>query len=222
MEDNLKLWNEVEKTDPKFTKEYKGKGGFKGTAICAQWQRYKATSLWGSYGNKWGIKDEKFEIFQDSSDFHNNVLTYRAIFYYPDGEYPICSDIPMWTYNNNYKTWSMNNDISKKVSTDALTKGLSMLGFSADVFMGKFDDNKYVSEMKKEFTEKQEHVEQEPERNWIAEIKTASTIDELKSLYEEAMTKTEGKEKAEITREKDKQKTKLIELGNNSQSQRND
>jgi hypothetical protein len=70
-----------------------------------------------------------------------------------------------------------------------------------------------------------EHKEQEkkePQRNWIAEIKTASTVDELKSLYEEAMKKTEGKEKAEITREKDKQKTKLIDLGNNSQSQRND
>jgi hypothetical protein len=26
-----------------------------------------------------------------------------------------------------------------------LTKGLSKLGFNADVFMGRFDDNKYVA-----------------------------------------------------------------------------
>ena len=26
-----------------------------------------------------------------------------------------------------------------------LTKGLSKLGFNADVFMGRFDDNKYVN-----------------------------------------------------------------------------
>ena len=35
----------------------------------------------------------------------------------------------------------------KKVATDALTKGLSKLGFNADVFMGKFDDNKYVNSL---------------------------------------------------------------------------
>ena len=35
----------------------------------------------------------------------------------------------------------------KKVATDALTKGLSKLGFNADVFMGMFDDNKYVNKL---------------------------------------------------------------------------
>lgn len=62
--------------------------------------------------------------------------------------------------------------------------------------------------------------EQAPERNWIAEIKTASTIDELKSLYEEAMKNTDGKEKAEVTREKDKRKIEITELGGSSQAQR--
>jgi hypothetical protein len=35
--------------------------------------------------------------------------------------------------------------------TDGLTKALSHLGFSADVFLGRFDDNKYVADLKKEF-----------------------------------------------------------------------
>ena len=34
-----------------------------------------------------------------------------------------------------------NSDIFKKATTDALTKGLSMLGFNADVFMGLWNDN---------------------------------------------------------------------------------
>ena len=38
----------------------------------------------------------------------------------------------------------VDDDCIKKVATDALTKGLSKLGFNADVFMGRFDDNKYV------------------------------------------------------------------------------
>ena len=35
--------------------------------------------------------------------------------------------------------------------TDALTKAFSHLGVSADVFLGLFDNNKYVQEMKAKF-----------------------------------------------------------------------
>jgi len=35
--------------------------------------------------------------------------------------------------------------------TDALTKAFSHLGVSADVFLGLFDNNKYVSDMKEKF-----------------------------------------------------------------------
>ena len=44
-----------------------------------------------------------------------------------------------------------NNDVHKKLKTDALTKGLSELGFNSDIFEGKFDDNKYVQEMNVKF-----------------------------------------------------------------------
>ena len=40
-------------------------------------------------------------------------------------------------------------DCMKKATTDGLTKGLTYFGFNADVFLGKFDDNKYVEELKK-------------------------------------------------------------------------
>lgn len=39
-------------------------------------------------------------------------------------------------------------DAFKKAATDGLTKCLSYLGFNADVFLGKFDDNKYVEGLK--------------------------------------------------------------------------
>jgi len=42
----------------------------------------------------------------------------------------------------------LDDDCVKKVVTDALTKGLSKLGFNADVFLGKYDDNKYVQDLK--------------------------------------------------------------------------
>jgi hypothetical protein len=46
---------------------------------------------------------------------------------------------------------NIDKDAPKKATTDALTKALSQLGFNADVFLGKFDDNKYVEDMKREF-----------------------------------------------------------------------
>lgn len=150
--DNLKLWSSVEKTDPKNTKNYKGKGGFNGTAICAQSQRHKATELWGPYGGSWGVREETYEIMKLSEKPEDSILVYKSTFYSPEGEFPIVSEIPMWNITKNYT--SANNDIHKKVSTDALTKGLSLLGFNADIFMGKYDDNKYINDLKEKFNKK--------------------------------------------------------------------
>lgn len=51
---NLALWEEVEKTDPKFTKEYTGPGGFTGTAVNAQYLAKRATEKFGPCGTGWG------------------------------------------------------------------------------------------------------------------------------------------------------------------------
>ena len=45
-------------------------------------------------------------------------------------------------------------DFAKKIETDALTKALSKIGFNADVFMGLYDDHKYVAMIQEEFKEK--------------------------------------------------------------------
>ena len=44
--------------------------------------------------------------------------------------------------------WRRSNDVAKIVETDATTKGLSKIGFGNNVFLGLFDDNKYVQEQK--------------------------------------------------------------------------
>ena len=191
MSDNLELWKSVEKTDPAFTKQFKGKGGFTGTAICAQWQRYKATELWGPCGGEWGIKEQAFDWYW-APDKHDSMLMYTGTLFYPNGKLYVASDLAVWMYSNTYKTWSKNNDIMKKASTDALTKGLSMLGFSADVFMGKFDDNKYVQEMKEEFKdpEVKKVTDTFPGSKVVdvdemeKELLAADTLDKLKTAWD--------------------------------------
>lgn len=147
MSDNLKLWASVEKTDPKYTKPFSKAGGFSGTAINATYLIHKATSLWGPIGGTWGpvVEDEKYVTGADGTIIH--VLRIR--FRHPGGEFPSYGQTTFVGKNKNGQF--TDEEAPKKSLTDAITKALSMLGFSADVFLGLYDDNKYVSDRKHEF-----------------------------------------------------------------------
>jgi len=139
IKENMRLWKSVETTDPTFTTRVNQRGGF--TAIGAQYQLRTATEKFGPMGAGWGVEDETIEKWEDVG-----LAVYQAkLWYKPDsgtmGSIPIHSSIK---YQSNGR---VDDDFMKKVATDALTKGLSKLGFNADVFMGKFDDNKYVNKL---------------------------------------------------------------------------
>lgn len=106
----------------------------------------QATEQWGVYGISWGW--ESFEF-----DYHlldtTGIVIFKGVFYFPNGKFPISSSIS--AYKDGART-KPDADFAKKVETDALTKGLSKVGFNADVFMGNYDDNKYVTQMKEEFS----------------------------------------------------------------------
>ena len=141
---NLDLWNKVEKTNPLHTKSANVRGN-KITAIAPQTQIKNATEQFGSYGKTWGFKSIDFDYSMVSV---NNVIVFKGVFFYPEGEFPIVSSIGAYMD----KACKMpDQDFAKKAETDALTKALSKLGFNADVFMGLFDDHKYVQMMKDEF-----------------------------------------------------------------------
>jgi hypothetical protein len=142
MENKLELWDSVQTTDPQYTKKVNQRGGF--TAIAAQSQIKRATEVFGIMGHGWGVEDEKFTVVEGTS-----MVLYTANLWYKfdtrTGSIPIHSSIK-YGANGRY-----DDDFSKKVATDALTKGLSKLGFNADVFMGLFDDNKYVNDVTSKF-----------------------------------------------------------------------
>jgi hypothetical protein len=158
---NMLLWEKVCKTDPAVTK--KMTYGAKLTAICAQSQLKKATELWGCFGSKWGIKEEKFNILE-------KICFYIAILYYPGGQLLVHSDIEI------IKSGKYNEDWTKKVATDALTKGLSKLGFNSDVFEGKFDDNKYI-----------ESLNNKPAANKNANISQQNPQIDINSSYDQLL-----------------------------------
>ena len=53
----------------------------------------------------------------------------------------------------------LDSDAGKKATTDGITKLLSQLGFNADVFLGKFDDQKYVDDLREEMAPKIEYID---------------------------------------------------------------
>jgi hypothetical protein len=150
---NIEFWESVSKTDPKFTKEIRN-GGRKMTAINAQYQLMNATKKWGKYGDKWGLRDIKLNYI-DNLDKGQILCVSNAVFEYPGGKFEIGSSIFVQQFvKQSYL--SIDSDFLKKLETDMLTKSLSKLGFNADVFLGKYDDNKYVRQIELEFSEQKQ------------------------------------------------------------------
>jgi hypothetical protein len=147
--ENLKLWQSVEKTDPKYTKAFNRAGGFSGTAINATYLIRKATEQWGPIGGSWGatVEDEKYVPGADETVIH--VL--RIKFWHPGGNFHSYGQTTFVGKNKN--GMFTDEEAPKKSLTDAITKALAMLGFSADVFLGLYDDNKYVNDRKAEFAQ---------------------------------------------------------------------
>jgi len=138
---NMRIWDKVEKTDPAFTKYVNMRGGF--TSIDAMYRVKLATQEWGPYGSTWGVKDLNFDYIRGPKTAKTEEGTIvledailgealTATFYYPSGEFELGTDLR-----------PLGDDSRKKLLTDLTTKALSKLGFNADVYMGTFEDDKY-------------------------------------------------------------------------------
>jgi len=139
----MAIWDKVSKTNPKYTKQVNF--GRKFTSINAQYQFMVATEQFGAFGKGWGVEDESFYMVTEG------LLGYQAKMFWSDkdGKHSASINSSIATHNKGGK---LDDDCFKKVSTDALTKGLSKLGFSADIFLGMYDDNKYVAQVTQEFS----------------------------------------------------------------------
>ncbi len=170
MMSNLDLWKKVEATNPAYTKKANVRGN-KITSISPQYQLLNATEQFGSYGKSWGFK----EINLDYSLVDKGLVVFKGQFFYPDGGFPIINSIGL--YKDNAQT-KIDDDFAKKVETDALTKALSKLGFNADIFMGKFDDCRYLAEITAQFKEPSAD-----DLSWVNAIKTnQTTLDAIQDI----------------------------------------
>lgn len=167
---NMYLWDQVKDPDTtlsdKATKEFSGKGGFKGTATDPMTLYAMATKLWGPIGLAyadanpevyisgtstkprypcWGFEEVSSEVVA-----HEHVCKVR--FWYPDTQAGVmkyaygvgCTPVEERIRGE----LSPTNDFAKKSLTDAQTNAMSRVGFAANVYLGKYNDSKYAEEVK--------------------------------------------------------------------------
>ena len=106
----LELWEKVEKTNPKHTKEVKF--GRKFTAIDPYQQIKNATKEFGEYGAKWGLKE--FELKEIPVNEELWMARLKGKFYHPNGEFEISSSMQM-IYKTSKGQLKVEDDYSKKL-----------------------------------------------------------------------------------------------------------
>jgi hypothetical protein len=154
--ENLEIWEKLFKTDPAYTKKF-DKGTYKGTAINPMYVYRKLTEQFGACGIGWKVEilDTQTQHFQDGAAIVSQTV---GLFIKDNDKW---SDAIVGTggdyirrITNNGKVM-IDDDGYKKALTDAITNATKMLGMSGDVYMGLYDDNKYVQSLNEEFAEKE-------------------------------------------------------------------
>lgn len=210
MSTNMRIWEKVDKTDTRYTKDAKV-GGQQITSLNGTAMIMKATEIFGpvGIGFGWTVLEERFdkgaEIFVGEGDkratlgFELNHTVKIRFWIKQDGErgeFEQYGCTP-YLYKSKYGT-TTDGEAPKKSLTDAIKKSLSMLGFSADVFLGLFDDRDYVQQRQEEEAIEQavdkdaEIARQQQERldyikSVIDNLNTAQTTHERKKIHDVAV-----------------------------------
>jgi len=162
MNDNLKLWDSVSKTDTTATKT-SNQGGRQQTSIDGYWMIKQATDKFGCLGIGWGydvieerwddgamvpIKQDDGSTRLEQSKTHTIKLKLWFILDGNRGEVTQYGHTQA-IYKSKYGI-SDDGEAPKKSLMDAIKKSLSMLGFCSDIFMGMFEDREYLSQLETE------------------------------------------------------------------------
>lgn len=154
MTDNLAIWNTLGRTSPEHTKGFTRGGGFKGTAVKPIYTEQKMTEMFGPCGIGWGFSEPTFQLVP-GSDGQTAVYCWLTLWFIHDGARSapipgVGGDFVIVKQSSGLRT---DDEAFKKAFTDAIGNAMKHIGMSADVHMGRFDDSKYVNELKREDAE---------------------------------------------------------------------
>ncbi|WP_198475562.1 hypothetical protein [Aquamicrobium zhengzhouense] len=164
MTDNLEIWNRFADIDPAFTKPITGKA-YKGTSPNPQYVVQCLTEMFGPVGKGFG-----WEVIEENfTPLGEEVLHWcRVRFWHGDRTNWFESYGQTKALMKTRNGMMTDEDAPKKSLTDAIVKAASHLGIAANIFLGRWDDQKYVANVAEEFRDRQGG---DPKKTSAAEMK---------------------------------------------------
>lgn len=154
MTENLSIWQRFADIDPKYTKPITGRD-YGGTSPNPQYVVMCLTELFGPVGKGFGW-NVLAENFTEMGGTHLHWCRIRFWWKDEDGIHE-CEQYGQTkaAYTTSKGTHRVDEDAPKKSLTDAVVKAASHLGIAANIFLGRWDDQKYVSDLNSEFRGKE-------------------------------------------------------------------
>ncbi|MDP9590629.1 UNVERIFIED_ORG: hypothetical protein J2W19_003193 [Shinella zoogloeoides] len=193
MADNLDIWNRFADIDPKFTKPITGRD-YGGTSPNPQYVIMCLTEMFGPCGKGFGWS----VLAEDFKEMGGTFLHWcRIRFWWKDeeGEHSVEEyGQTKAAYVTSSGKMRVDEDAPKKSLTDAIIKGASHIGVAANIFLGRWDDQKYVAEVNREFREEEKKqsapksISAAEQKRQLAEIDNelldAHTTGDVKRLFD--------------------------------------
>jgi hypothetical protein len=202
MDDNLEHWNRFADIDPKFTKPITGKD-YSGTSPNPQYVIRCLTELFGPVGQGFG-----WHVVADGfQDMGETTLHWcRIEFWHTDRSNTFeAYGQTKAAYMTKGGFHRVDEDAPKKSLTDAVIKAASQIGIAANIFLGRWDDQKYVAQVNQEY--RKEEAAKVDHTEHVTRLANCDTLAELRHVWGEL-----GKELhrvPEILAAKDKRKAEL-------------
>lgn len=157
MSANLDLWEAHADIDPQYTKAITGKA-YKGTSPNPQYVIKCLTEMFGPVGQGFGWE----VLAEDFTPLGDEILHWcRIRFWHTDRKhYYEAYGQTKALMKTRDKGLMSDEDAPKKSLTDAIIKAASQLGIAANIFLGRWDDQKYVAEVDREYRQDEQSNKQ--------------------------------------------------------------
>ena len=178
MSNHLDLWSRFADIDPAFTKPITGKD-YRGTSPNPHYVIQCLTEMFGPVGVGFGWEVEQDEF----TPIGEEVLHWcRIRFWHTDRSNGFSAYGQTKALMKTKNGLRLDEDAPKKSLTDAITKAASQIGIAANIFLGRWDDSKYVAEVNAEY--RQEERKTDPAAKAVEYINGADSLAELKRQYD--------------------------------------
>ena len=179
---NLDLWTRYEDIDPQFTKPIVGKA-YKGTSPNPQYVIRCLTDVFGPVGQGFGWT----VVAEDFKQLGDEVLHWCRIEFWHTSRANTFDAYGQTkaAYPKRDGGFVVDEDAPKKSLTDAIIKAASHLGIGANIFLGRWDDQKHVQEVNAQFRADERKAAQDDVSPAVLDAVAASpSLDALKAVWE--------------------------------------